>query len=47
MDNRPVGTRQARDLRTTLTPSDIAEVERVFTTVSKPGALMELASLRL
>ncbi|MEJ0041499.1 MAG: DUF2336 domain-containing protein [Rhizomicrobium sp.] len=38
--------RQARDLRTALTAADMAEVERVFKTVSKEGALGELASLK-
>jgi uncharacterized protein (DUF2336 family) len=40
-------SRQARNMRTTLTPADQTEVDRVFTTVSKPAALGELASLRL
>jgi uncharacterized protein (DUF2336 family) len=39
-------SRQARDLRTTLTVADQAEVERVFSTISKPAALGELASLK-
>ena len=39
-------SRQARDLRATLTVADQAEVERVFTTLSKPVALGELASLK-
>ncbi len=38
-------SRQSRSLRTSLSPADLAEVERVFTSVSKPGALAELASL--
>jgi uncharacterized protein (DUF2336 family) len=39
-------SRQARDLRTTLTVADQAEVERIFSTISKPVALGELASLK-
>ena len=39
-------SRQARDLRTTLTVADQAEVERIFSTISKPIALGELASLK-
>jgi uncharacterized protein (DUF2336 family) len=39
-------SRQARDLRVTLTPSDLSEVDRVFSSVSKAGALGELASLK-
>ncbi|MBS0472091.1 MAG: DUF2336 domain-containing protein [Proteobacteria bacterium] len=39
-------SRQARDLRVTLTPIDLADVDRVFKTVSKAGALTELASLQ-
>jgi uncharacterized protein (DUF2336 family) len=40
-------SRQARNMRTTLAPTDMAEVDRVFSSVSKPGALGELASLRI
>jgi uncharacterized protein (DUF2336 family) len=40
-------SRQARNMRTTLAPTDLAEVDRVFSSVSKPGALGELASLRV
>jgi len=40
-------SRQARNMRTTLAPTDLAEVDRVFTNVSRPGALGELASLRV
>jgi len=39
-------SRQPHNLRTALSPSDIADVNRVFSTVSKPGALTELSSLR-
>lgn len=39
-------SRQARDLRATITVADQAEVDRVFTTLSKPVALGELASLK-
>ena len=39
-------SRQAHDLRTTLTVADQAEVERIFSTISKPVALGELASLK-
>lgn len=39
-------SRQARDMRTTLSAADLAEVDRVFTTVSKQIALGELASLK-
>ena len=40
-------TRQARDLRSSLSHADLAEVDRVFSTVSKPAALTELASLSI
>jgi uncharacterized protein (DUF2336 family) len=40
-------SRQARGMRTTLTPVDMAAVDRVFANVSKPGALAELTSLGL
>jgi len=40
-------SRQARNLRVALTGSDLAEVEKVFTTTTKPGALAELASIGL
>jgi hypothetical protein len=40
-------SRQARGMRTTLAPTDLAEVDRVFASVSKPSALGELASLRI
>jgi uncharacterized protein (DUF2336 family) len=39
-------SRQARDMRATLSHADMAEVDRVFATSSKPAALTELASLR-
>jgi uncharacterized protein (DUF2336 family) len=39
-------SRQARDLRANVNPADMVEVERVFSTVSKAGALGELASLK-
>jgi uncharacterized protein (DUF2336 family) len=39
-------SRQARDMRTTLSVADQVDVDRVFTTVSKPAALGELASLK-
>ena len=39
-------SRQAHGMRTALSPSDVAEVDRVFTAVSKPGAVTELASLK-
>jgi uncharacterized protein (DUF2336 family) len=39
-------SRHARDLRTTLTVADQAEVERIFSTTSKPAALTELAGLK-
>ena len=38
---------KAHGMRTTLAPTDLAEVDRVFASVSKPGALGELASLRI
>ncbi len=40
-------SRQARNMRAVLTHADMGEVDRVFSTVSKPGALTELSSLRL
>ncbi len=39
-------SRQAHSLRPTLSHADTAEVERVFTTLSKPTAQAELASLK-
>jgi uncharacterized protein (DUF2336 family) len=39
-------SRQAHGMRSTLSPTDMTDVDRVFTTVSKPGALTELASLK-
>jgi uncharacterized protein (DUF2336 family) len=39
-------SRQAHGMRATLSSADLAEVERVFTKVSKPGALTELSSLK-
>jgi uncharacterized protein (DUF2336 family) len=39
-------SRQAHGMRPALSASDLAEVERVFTTVSRPGALTELSSLK-
>jgi uncharacterized protein (DUF2336 family) len=38
-------SRQAHNMRTTLTSGDLAEVDRVFANVSRPTALTELASL--
>ncbi len=38
-------SRQARNLRAALSPADLAEVERVFATTTKPNALAELNSL--
>jgi uncharacterized protein (DUF2336 family) len=38
-------SRQARDMRSSLSHADMAEVDKVFATVSKPSALSELASL--
>jgi uncharacterized protein (DUF2336 family) len=40
-------SRQARNLRVTLTPSDLATVDKVFSSTTKSGALAELASLGL
>lgn len=39
-------SRQARNMRVTLGRGDMTEVERVFSTVSRPAALTELASLK-
>jgi uncharacterized protein (DUF2336 family) len=39
-------SRQAHGMRSSLTQTDLAEVERVFSTVSKPSALTELSSLK-
>ncbi|HEY0105463.1 MAG TPA: DUF2336 domain-containing protein [Rhizomicrobium sp.] len=39
-------SRQSRGMRVALSSGDVAEVERVFTSVSKPTALTELASLK-
>ncbi|HEV2653047.1 MAG TPA: DUF2336 domain-containing protein, partial [Rhizomicrobium sp.] len=39
-------SRQAHGLRATLTNADNQEVERVFTTLSKPAAQAELSSLK-
>jgi uncharacterized protein (DUF2336 family) len=39
-------SRQARAIRATLTHSDLAEVDRVFSTISKLDALAELAVLK-
>ena len=38
-------SRQARNLRSSLSPNDLSDVEKVFTTTTKPGALAELARL--
>ena len=38
-------SRQAHNMRTTLSYADIAEVDRVFATVSRPAALTELSHL--
>jgi len=40
-------SRQARDMRSSLSPGDVAEVNRVFTTLTKTGALAELTALPL
>ncbi|HEX4302466.1 MAG TPA: DUF2336 domain-containing protein [Rhizomicrobium sp.] len=38
-------SRQARDMRSSLTHADMAEVDRVFATTARPAALAELAKL--
>lgn len=38
-------SRQARNMRAALTAGDLAEVEKVFMTTTRPGALVELAGM--
>jgi uncharacterized protein (DUF2336 family) len=40
-------SRQARDMRTMLNAGDLAEVDRVFATTTRPAALAELSGLHL